>query len=85
MVRQHLAAGLLDELFLHIAPVLLGSVERLLEEVGDPTLEAVEVVHSPRPPTFDTRRPVAAGLADDHAAQADRPRCSSAAQRVQMT
>jgi dihydrofolate reductase len=46
-VRQYLAAGLLDELYLHIVPVLLGSGERLLEDVGDPTLEPIEVVASP--------------------------------------
>lgn len=46
-VRQYLAAGLLDELYLHIAPVVLGAGERLLEDVGDPTLEPIEVVHSP--------------------------------------
>jgi len=46
-VRQYLAAGLLDELYLHIVPVILGAGERLLENVGDPTLEPVEVVASP--------------------------------------
>jgi dihydrofolate reductase len=46
-VRQCLAAGLLDELHLHIVPVVLGSGERLLEDVGDPTLELVKVVASP--------------------------------------
>jgi dihydrofolate reductase len=46
-VRQYLAAGLLDELYLHIAPIVLRSGERLLENVGDPTLEPVEVVASP--------------------------------------
>jgi dihydrofolate reductase len=46
-VQQYLAAGLLDELHLHIAPILLGGGERLLENVGDPTLEPVEVVGSP--------------------------------------
>ena len=46
-VQQTLAAGLLDELHLHIAPVLLGAGERLLENVGDPTLEPVEVIASP--------------------------------------
>jgi len=46
-VRQFLAAGLLDELYLHVVPVLLGAGERLLEEVGEPTLEPVEVVASP--------------------------------------
>jgi dihydrofolate reductase len=46
-VQQYLAAGLLDELYLHIVPVVLGAGERLLENVGDPTLEPVEVVASP--------------------------------------
>ena len=47
-VRQYLAAGLLDELYLHIVPVVLGAGERLLEDVGDPRLEPVKVVASPR-------------------------------------
>src|SRR3954452_2782781 len=46
-VRQYLAAGLLDELYLHIAPVVLGAGERLLEDVGAPTFEPVKVVASP--------------------------------------
>ncbi len=46
-VRQYLAAGKLDELYLHIAPVVLGAGERLLEGVGDPVLEPVKVVASP--------------------------------------
>ena len=46
-VQQYLAAGLLDELYLHIIPVLLGAGERLLAGVGDPTLEPVKVVASP--------------------------------------
>ena len=46
-VRQYIAAGDLDELYLHIAPVVLGSGERLLENVGDPKLEPVKVVASP--------------------------------------
>jgi len=46
-VRQVLAAGRLDELYLHIAPVVLGAGERLLEGVGDPELEPVKVVASP--------------------------------------
>jgi len=47
-VRQYLRAGLLDELYLHIAPLVLGAGERLLEDVGDPALEPVEVFASPR-------------------------------------
>jgi dihydrofolate reductase len=46
-IRQYLAAGLLDELNLHIVPVVLGAGERLLEDVGDPKLEPVKVVASP--------------------------------------
>jgi dihydrofolate reductase len=46
-VRQYLAAGLLDELYLHIVPVLLGAGERLLDGAGDPKLEPVKVVASP--------------------------------------
>ena len=45
-VQQFLAAGLLEELYLHVAPVLLRSGERLFENVGDPVLEPVEVVAS---------------------------------------
>jgi dihydrofolate reductase len=48
VVRQYLAAGLLDELYLHIAPVLLGAGTRLLEGVGDVALEPVKVVASPK-------------------------------------
>jgi len=45
-VRQALAAGVVDELTLDIAPVLLGSGERIFEgEAFD--FEPVEVLHSP--------------------------------------
>jgi dihydrofolate reductase len=46
-VQQVLAAGLLDELYLHTVPLLLGSGERLLDNVGTPTLEQVGVIASP--------------------------------------
>ena len=46
-VRQCLAAGSLDELYLHIVPVILGAGERLFEDVGDPVLEPIKVVASP--------------------------------------
>ncbi|MFI6496078.1 dihydrofolate reductase family protein [Nonomuraea typhae] len=42
-VNQYLAAGLLDEVRLHIAPVILGAGERLFIGVGDPDLEPVAV------------------------------------------
>jgi dihydrofolate reductase len=47
-VNQYLAAGLLDELYLHIAPLVLGAGERLLENVGTPVFEPVKVVASPQ-------------------------------------
>jgi dihydrofolate reductase len=46
-VAQYLRAGLLDELYLHVAPVLLGSGERLFDNAGDATFEPIEVVASP--------------------------------------
>ena len=46
-IQQSLATGLLDELYLHIVPILLGGGERLLENVGDAKLEPVKVVGSP--------------------------------------
>jgi dihydrofolate reductase len=45
-VQQYLRAGLLDELYLHVVPVVLGAGERLLENVGDPALKPVEVIAS---------------------------------------
>jgi len=38
-VRQYLSAGSIDELYLHIAPVILGSGERLLDGVTGISLE----------------------------------------------
>jgi dihydrofolate reductase len=43
-IQQYLNAGLLDELQLHIAPLVLGGGEALFEGVGDVKLESVEVV-----------------------------------------
>jgi dihydrofolate reductase len=46
-VQQFIAAGILDELYLHIVPIVLGRGERLLENVGDPILQPVTVIASP--------------------------------------
>jgi dihydrofolate reductase len=47
-IRQYLAAGLLEELLLHVAPLLLGGGVRLFEGVGpDVQLEQTEVISSP--------------------------------------
>jgi dihydrofolate reductase len=45
-VRQYLAAGLLDELEIHVAPLLLGGGERLFDKLGarKVRLESVRVV-----------------------------------------
>jgi dihydrofolate reductase len=46
-VRQALVAGVVDELTLDIAPVLLGSGERIFDGVESLDLEPIEVLHSP--------------------------------------
>ncbi len=45
--RQALEAGVVDELALDIAPVVLGGGERLLDGVRDFPFEPVEVLHPP--------------------------------------
>jgi dihydrofolate reductase len=46
-IQQALAAGLVDELQLHIVPIVLGAGARLLDNVGELRLEQLEVVASP--------------------------------------
>jgi len=48
--RQYLAAGLVDEMEIHLAPVLLGSGERLFEGLGDDLrgLEHTRTVVAPK-------------------------------------
>jgi dihydrofolate reductase len=46
-VRQALAAGVIDELTLDLAPVLLGSGERIFDELQSFDFEPVEVLQSP--------------------------------------
>lgn len=44
--REFIAAGLLDELHLHISPVLLGAGELLFVDLGDPVLKPIAATHS---------------------------------------
>ncbi len=49
VIQQYLAAGLVDELPLHVAPVLLGTGKRLFGNLGHQTieLERTGVIESP--------------------------------------
>ena len=48
VINQYLAAGLVDELELHVVPMILGGGARLFEGVGpDVSLELVRVVEAP--------------------------------------
>jgi dihydrofolate reductase len=58
-VRQALATGVIDELTLDIAPVLLGSGERIFDGVESFGFEPVEVLHSPLATHIRYRRPAA--------------------------
>jgi dihydrofolate reductase len=42
-VNQYLAAGMIDELWLHIAPVTIGNGARLLKDVPNLKLEPIEI------------------------------------------
>jgi dihydrofolate reductase len=46
-IQQFLRAGVVDDLFLHLVPVVLGEGERLLENVRDLQMTPVEVIASP--------------------------------------
>ena len=48
VVDQSLAAGLVDELRIHLSPVLLGDGTRLFQLAGEATLVQREVTESPR-------------------------------------
>jgi dihydrofolate reductase len=57
-IRQYLAADLVDEFRLHVAPVLLGAGERLFDGLdgGHAGFECVELVSSPAVAHFTFRR-----------------------------
>jgi dihydrofolate reductase len=46
-IRQTLRAELLDELWVHVTPRILGGGARLLDDVGDATFELVRAVDAP--------------------------------------
>ena len=46
-IQQFMAAGLLDEIQVHVVPVLLGGGVRLFEELGGVQLEGARVIESP--------------------------------------
>jgi dihydrofolate reductase len=47
VIQQCLAAGMVDEFELHVAPKLLGDGERPLDHVGNLVLEQVRVIEAP--------------------------------------
>lgn len=48
VIQQYIKAGLLDELQIHMAPILLGGGTPLLANLGDAKLEKIRVIDSPR-------------------------------------
>jgi dihydrofolate reductase len=46
-IQQYLAVGLIDEFELHFVPVLLGDGERLLDNVGNLSVEQVRAIEAP--------------------------------------
>ena len=42
-MNEYLAAGLIDELNVHVAPVVLGAGERLFDGVRDMTLQPLDI------------------------------------------
>ena len=49
VIQQYLNAGLVDELNIHITPIMLGRGVRLFDNIDDGkiTLEIINVIHSP--------------------------------------
>ena len=48
VINEYLAAGLIDELELHVAPIVLGAGARLFDGIGpNLKLEALRVIEAP--------------------------------------
>ena len=47
VARQYMRAGKVDEIQVHVSPVLLGSGERLFDDLGDLKLEQVRAIEAP--------------------------------------
>jgi len=47
LAQQYLRAGLMDEMQIHVVPLLLGGGVRLFDDLEDIELEQIRVVHSP--------------------------------------
>lgn len=46
-IQQTIRAGLLDEIVVHVTPLIMGGGSRLFEDVGDATFEVVGAVDAP--------------------------------------
>jgi len=54
-IQQFIKAGLLDELQIHVVPILLGGGTRLLDDLGGAKLEKIRVIDSPQVTHFKFR------------------------------
>jgi dihydrofolate reductase len=71
VVQQYLAAGLVDEFELHVAPILIGAGERLLENVGNLRLDQVRAIEAPGVTHIKYRVVKVGRLRDDVAGDAE--------------
>jgi dihydrofolate reductase len=47
IIQQYLKAGLIDEIQLHLVPILLGDGKRLFEQIGQIDLDRMRVIETP--------------------------------------